>query len=58
MKTAIKCFLLLGIAPTVFCFWRFSLQTRYGMNPLAYIVCMLPLILALPLLFLKDDDFK
>ena len=50
-------FAIFGIGGTVFMFIMHATFSNYGMNPLAFIACICPLIIALPILVFDDDDF-
>lgn len=43
-------FLLFGVLPTIIGFATHDTMCKYDMNPLCYLECILPLILASPLL--------
>ena len=50
-------FVILGIGGTIFMFIMHAAFSNYGMNPLAFIGCVCPLIIALPILALDDEDY-
>lgn len=50
-------FVVLGIGGTIFMFIMHAAFSDYEMNPLAFIGCVCPLIIALPILVLDDKDY-
>ena len=50
-------FAVFGVGGTVFMFIMHALFSDYGMNPLAFIACICPLIIALPILVFEDSDY-
>lgn len=58
IDSCILTFILTGIIPTVILFVMYNAMGKYGMNPLAYIVCILPIILTSPLLLFVESKDK
>lgn len=56
-KKSIKIFLVFGVGGTAFMFIMHALFSDYEMNPLSFIACSCPLIIALPILVLNDEDY-
>ena len=57
MRKSTKLFLVFGVGGSSYLFlihyWFFTT----AMNPLAFLVCIIPLIICLPGLLFDDDDF-
>ena len=48
-KTAIVIYIIIGLLPTIWMFATHDLMCKYDMNPLCYIHCALPAIIATPI---------
>ncbi|MBR3394324.1 MAG: hypothetical protein IKG76_00930 [Firmicutes bacterium] len=57
-KSIMSIFILFGVVPTALALIYHETLCKYDMNPLCFFVSCLPLIICLPLLALKDADFK
>lgn len=57
-KISIIIFLLLGVGGTIIMFILRAISSQYGMNPLSFIACIVPLIISLPVLLFDDNDYK
>lgn len=49
-------YIILGLGPTIFLFANHSWMCNYEMNPLCYLKCVLPAIIALPVLHADGLD--
>ena len=57
-KISFTIFLVFGVGGTAIMFMLHALFSKYGMNPLAFIMCVVPLIITLPILVFDDDDYE
>ena len=55
-KGIVLAYVVLGLAPTIFMFATHDLLCKYDMNPLCYIECILPSIIAAPILMVNGID--
>ena len=56
-KKSIIIFLTFGVGGTIIMFMLRATFSKYEMNPLAFIACIAPLIISLPILVFDDDDY-
>ena len=52
----ILAYIIMGIIPTVFLFTNHDLMCKYDMNPLCYLECVWPAIVAAPILMFDGLD--
>ena len=55
-SSIILTYVVLGLIPTLIMFTCHGWMCNYDMNPLCYIKCALPAIVATPILLFKGDD--
>lgn len=56
-KNVVKTFLVMGPCVSGFMFFVHTVFSNYEMNPLSFILCSAPTIIACPLLVLDDEDY-
>lgn len=56
-RNVIKTFLVMGPCVSGFMFFVHAIFSNYGMNPLSFILCSAPTIVASSLLVLNDEDY-
>ena len=55
-SSIIIAYILLGLIPTIIMFACHGWMCKYDMNPLCYIKCALPAIIAAPILCFSGND--
>ena len=56
-RNIMSVFVLFGVLPTAFAFFYHGTMCDYAMNPLCFFISCIPLLICMPLLALKDEDF-